>query len=122
MAASLSLELGQCQGCLASVPDLTTIPSHLCVGVPVVRGVFDNLVFVNLDFSALFLEAAPNHTDVESEDLQRGREVELGVMKTDVDTGCKRFVKVANTVGGEKQNSRVVFENSEEDCVLMSPL
>lgn len=112
----LGFKLGQRESRLAQIADLTSIPSRATMLTVVLLGEVLDGGGVEDDLAVLLLEALLGEVEVELEDVDGLFFVKLGVVEAHVDSGCKGFVKIANTVGGQEQDSCIVFQYSQKYC------
>lgn len=99
---------------LARVADLATVPAGVRVLGEVAGCEATDLHAVNFDDATSGFEAVLDHVHVELEDPDGFVFVEFGVVETDVDAGGEGFVEVADAVGGEEEDTGVVFHEAEE--------
>lgn len=67
MTSSLCLELGEGKRCLASVSDLSTVPSGLFVDSEIVQGEINDFLPLDLDISLVIAEAVFDEFQVQPE-------------------------------------------------------
>lgn len=67
MVSPLGLELGEGKRCLASVPDLSTVPSGLVVISEIIQGEVNDLLSFNLDISFVIAEAVFDEVQIQLE-------------------------------------------------------
>lgn len=77
--------------------------------LPVCGGVFEDVLFVDVDDAAFVFESFFDDAEVEAEDFAGGCFVEGWVVETDVYPGCKGFVEVAYSIRCEEEDAGVVF-------------
>lgn len=113
---SLRVVLGKGQSGLTCVADLPAIPSHLLVRVPVVGSKLEDARFVNVNLHPLSLNPLADEFEIEFKD-SHGRFISKGrIVQADVDSGSEGFIKIADSVGGQEQDPRVIFKHSQEHC------
>lgn len=111
----LSFKLGQGEGGLAGVSDLSPIPAVEGVLVEVFPDKIAYFNFVGLEIARGVNKSIFDELQVQTEDLKRVGSLQFRVVQADVDTGRKGLVKVTDTVGREEKDSSVVLKNSQED-------
>lgn len=116
---SLSLIISQRCCRLEGIPDLSPIPSRVVLFaiLEVGFGERQDLFLVGLHESLLSLEGT---LQVGLPDTERLLLIQIGEVKRQVNSRFERIVKGAYSIGREKQDASVVFEDPKEYCSGMS--
>lgn len=112
----LGLELGQGERCLASISDLSTVPSGPDVGFKVVQCKLDDLIPLDLDIRLVVVEAVLDELQVQFENRARLVVAQRRIVQTDVDPAAKGLVNDPNAICREKEDSSVILKYAKEDC------
>jgi hypothetical protein len=110
----------QCR--LKCVAYLPAIPGNAVSGaflvVPLRKFSQGFFVEKDFDFGVLVFAFEPVHDVVPH--FLGGLEVNVGVAEGDVNTGLKGFVYDTGPVGRQEENTGVVLQLAEEDCILIN--
>jgi len=102
-------------GCrLAGIADLTSVPACCLahVAFKVALGRVDDAVDIDIHCCAL---SSLELLEIGFPDLQGLLVLERLIVEMQVDSRHERFVQDAGTVGGKKQDTSVLFKNTQED-------
>lgn len=108
---------------LEGVADLPTIPSLVVLLLKphiVVFGKFEDSLLFNSHFwltgdPGPFCFDVPQPVDIHLEEGFGFSQAEVRVVKTEVNPRLHRFIQYPSSVGGKKQDSRIVLQGSQED-------
>lgn len=69
---------------------------------------------VNFNQSILANKTFFDHVHVDLENFQSLVKIQLWIIQTDMNPGTKSLVKITYSIGGQKENFRVVYQNTEK--------
>ena len=108
-----SLMLGQCGRCLASIANLSSVPTSRPAVVlgEVVPCEFQDLVFIDLQCATLTL---PELSEIGGPDLHRLLKLERWIVQLRVDPGHESFIQNPNAICSQEQDASVELEDAQE--------